>query len=281
LGDAWWLEVEDIAPPPPPELISFSDLEKQMESATPAPVPPTSSSLEQQQATATSSEPQQQQDNASAASYWAVLPTSLQSVPSLATAVPSGLTSALSSLRGRFGLPAVVATSGVQGSAAHGNSVMRSALEDEGLMEVGRGAVHVGTTGSTVGSTMTNNNNNNNRNAHEEWSPEVLVQAARDYFSTCSPNELKLGSIPALLYDYKRLARVGWAAALSELGPEGLASAELALPGRFLHFSVDDVRLKDVAAILDDYRTLMAAASMPQSGQIEQMDNEPEIAPIT
>lgn len=83
------------------------------------------------------------------------------------------------------------------------------------------------------------------------------VRAARKFFSSCNPDELRIGHIPVLMADYRRLARGGWAVALANDGPEALTQPDFAFPGRFMHFTAQDVRLKDIGPILTDYKSLV------------------------
>ena len=68
--------------------------------------------------------------------------------------------------------------------------------------------------------------------------------------------ELQIGSLYVLMDDYRRLARVGWAVALQAHGPEALMDPGLRLPGRFMHLSAGELRVKDVGEVLQDYRAL-------------------------
>lgn len=140
-------------------------------------------------------------------------------------------------------------------------TTLSSALDDESLLSIGRTALH---------------RNEQGGSGSGSGGPAELVAAAREYFATVAPEELKLGAIPALLADYRRLARVGWVQALSDLGPEALCSTDLGLPGRFLHFTANDVRLRDVADVLEDYRVLLAAAKASPLGEaVPELDQQP------
>lgn len=171
----------------------------------------------------------------SSSSYWNVLPASLQAV--VPTIVPSIATSALTTLRGRLGYPSTPAGDAAAAAVAAGTAPVGSAIEDIDLIAQGRAALGVDTTSDN------------------------LVRAARDYFSVVDPSELKLGALPALMRDYRRLARAGWAAALSTLGPEALMQDDVLMLGRYMHWSADDVRMRDVGPILEDYKGLLAAAA--------------------
>ena len=54
---------------------------------------------------------------------------------------------------------------------------------------------------------------------------------------------------------------MGWAAALAAAGPDALAQEDIVLPGRFYHFAGEEVRLREVRAVLQEYKELFAAAA--------------------
>jgi hypothetical protein len=177
-------------------------------------------------------------------SYWAGLPSSLQTV------VPQLATTALTTLKGRLGYPAAqgdgdaasLPTSASTAAALSGFALpVSSAVDDEALISLGRSYLGVDTTS------------------------EELVVAAREYLSSVLPSELKLGSVSILMTDYRRIARSGWAAAVAALGPEALLHTDTMI-GRYMHWTAEDIRMKDVALILEDYRGLLAAASTHKSG---------------
>ena len=231
LGDAWWLTLEDIAPSPSPpparppsSPLSFSEQQKQ-KSMSPQPSLLDHAPGIEGDATITTATPPPPPSS----SYWAALPSSLQSV------VPQLATSALTSLRGRLGYPSTPAGDAAAAAAAGAPAVV-DALQDQELIALGRTALGVDST------------------------PDELVRAARDYFSQTHPHELKLGVLPVVMRDYKRLARAGWAAAIAEYGPEALVRDDVVLMGRYLTWNVDDVRLRDVGDILEEYRRLVAMA---------------------
>ncbi|KAG7669580.1 hypothetical protein Ndes2526B_g05921 [Nannochloris sp. 'desiccata'] len=244
LGDAWWLSLEDISLPETSDLVTLSDLEKQLavqhQPAIGPPPPPLLSLGSGQQS-------QQQQYERPAAvgplagvngSYWAGLPSSLQTV------VPQLANTALTTLKGRLGYPAVPgggdALASVPTTSA-GSSVFAppvgDSVDDEGLISLGRSFLGVDTT------------------------REELVLAAREYLSSVLPSELKLGSLPILMTDYRRIARAGWAVAVATLGPDALFHTDTLLSGRYMHWTAEDIRMKDVASILEDYRKLLAAVA--------------------
>jgi hypothetical protein len=235
------LTLEDVAPAGP-DLISLSDLEQKLaiskeeinQEPLPSPsqaVPPLAST------TSTIASP----IPTAPASYWASLPLSLhQSVPALA--------SAMTTIRGRLGF---AADRSINEEKATSQSVVTSdpcrdqdpasisvvdAERDSALCQVGMEVL-----GSKDSSTT----------------EADLVRAARQYFASCNPNELRIGHIPVLMADYRRLARMGWAVVLSNSGPEALSQPDLALPGRFMHFAAQEVRLKDIGPILMDYKDLL------------------------
>lgn len=177
-------------------------------------------------------------------SYWSGLPSSLQTV------VPQLANTALTTLKDRFGYyaapgdatslpPSASAAAALNGFAPP----IGSAVDDEALISLGRSFLGVDTT------------------------REELVVAAREYLSSVLPSEIKLGSLPILMTDYRRIARSGWAAAVATLGPEALLHTDTLLIGRYMHWTAEDIRMKDVALILEDYRGLLAAANAtPRSG---------------
>ncbi len=90
--------------------------------------------------------------------------------------------------------------------------------------------------------------------------------------------ELRLGDLPILMADYRRLARVGWALAVQQqggldallqggvesaggndgaFGAAGGAGDPLLMPGRFLHLSAEELRMREVPEILTDYQLLL------------------------
>ena len=111
-----------------------------------------------------------------------------ESLPTLGSSVGS----ALSSLRGRLGLPAT--TSGAA-LAAQQAAADAGGEQDEALLHLGERAL------AAAGSAA---------------APDArqLVAAARGFLATCSAEELRLGDLPALMADYRRLARLGWAVVL-------------------------------------------------------------------
>lgn len=69
--------------------------------------------------------------------------------------------------------------------------------------------------------------------------------------------ELRLGDVGALVADYRRLARAGFAAALRER--PGDAADLSRMPGRFMHLRAEDLRMHEVATLLEEYRALLAS----------------------
>ncbi|KAI3436230.1 hypothetical protein D9Q98_002284 [Chlorella vulgaris] len=279
LGDAWWLDLEEITVAQP-DLISLADLADRDSTqhapavtAAPAlPLPhskqpaggvagspvagpqaaapagasssPGSAFLQQQ---ASPQQPAQQQaqtqqqrlQQLAAAGYGgggAALTGGLaylqQNIPHLSTA--------LSSLRGRLGLPAT--TSGAQ-LAAQQQAASISEDHDEGLLQLGERALTAGGGGGNGG---------------RGGAPDTrqLIAAARQLLATCHADQLRLGDLPVLMADYRRLARLGWGMLLRERGVEALAEPGLQLPGRYMHLSAEDLRMREVPQVLADYQLL-------------------------
>lgn len=239
LGDAWWLRFEDISLPETSDLVTLSDLEQQLAvqgGSGGVPVGPLAGVN---------------------GSYWAGLPTQLQTV------VPQLANTALTTLKGRLGYTAGAgqgadATTSSTATTTFPNGFLVSvgdAVDDEALLALGRSFLGVDTT------------------------REELVLAAREYFASVLPSELKLGSLPTLLKDYRRVARSGWAAILETLGPEALFRPDAVMfSGRYMHWEAEDIRMKDVQLVLDDYRGLLAAAAARDGGDVgeEEEVNETE-----
>ncbi|KAL4458993.1 hypothetical protein ABPG75_013858 [Micractinium tetrahymenae] len=253
LGDSWWLDLEDIVPPQP-DLISLADLAEASSQPLPdqvaAPTLPLPSGkqppspiavgggggvqlqqAQQQQA--------QQQASASASALTGGLAYLQQSLPALANA---GST-ALSSLRGRLGLPANPSASALGATAAAQQQAASISEEaDEGLLELGQRAL------AAAGST-----------ASGQADTRRVVAAARQWLATCSPSQLRLADLPVLMADYCRLARLGWSMLLRERGPDALAEPGLQMPGRFMHLPAEELRMREVPEVLADYQFLYAS----------------------
>ena len=177
------------------------------------------------------------------------LPMGYWSVPTLAT-MPAFATSALSALRGRLlGIPSDNATEEAP-SSRRDEEVwpVVSAVDDTRLIEIGRRALRGTFAVHEVGDAPV-------QATPETVPPDAIVRAARKYFSECSADDLRLGELPALMRDYRRMAVVGWAALL-EQGPEALVRPDVEFPGRYVHLIAEDIRLKEVDGILQDYRHL-------------------------
>lgn len=227
LGDSWWLDLEDIAPPQP-DLISLADLADASSQplpdvvAAPAlPLPsgkqppspiaagggggaqqapafpaqhaqPAGQQQQQQQQQAQQQQQQQAGSSASGSTLTGGLAYLQQSLPALASVG----TTALSSLRGRLGLPANPSASALAATAAAQQQAASIAEEaDEGLLELGRRALAAANGGGAAGQADT----------------RQAVAAARQWLATCGPSHLRLGDLPVLMADYRRLARLGWA----------------------------------------------------------------------
>jgi hypothetical protein len=76
-----------------------------------------------------------------------------------------------------------------------------------------------------------------------------------------------LGDLEALMADYRAMATAGWAAAAREGGAEALLSGSL--PGRFMHFSAGELRMREVRALLEDYKVLAAGAAEIEGPEVE------------
>jgi hypothetical protein len=264
LGDAWFLSLEDLgADPgvlPGSPLAGLSDLERRL--AAPAAA-----------AAAAAASPEAGGTLAPAES-WQYWPSQLQSSASAAAAaVPAGLANALNALplpaglrdrlttpppeaaphAGAAGAAAAAAAPSLlallaadRGAGARGGAAAaeREARGDAALIALGRAALGGGAT-------------------EPDADAAVLVTAARARLAATHEAELRLGDVPLLLADYRRLARLGWAAALAGAGGAdgGGALSVAAVPGRFFHFTADEVRLREVAPLLEDYRTLLALAA--------------------
>jgi hypothetical protein len=162
-------------------------------------------------------------------------------------------------LRDRLGLPAAspAATLHQAPPAAHPAAASTplpaaapaSALRDESLLRLGRLALGAA------------------RGSPEEPSGTELVRGARRRLAATSAEDLRLGDVPVLLADYRRLARMGWAAAMAAGGAQALGpeAEDVLFPGRFYHFAAPEVRLKEVAAVLEDYRLLLAAQAAAEA----------------
>lgn len=118
-----------------------------------------------------------------------------QNLPTLGSSV----TGALSSLRGRLGLPAT--TSGAALSAQQAVVAIGEEF-DEGLLQLGERVLAA--SGDAAAPPLPDT--------------RQLVAAARQYLATCSAEQLRLGDLPVLMADYRRLARLGWAVVLRCVG---------------------------------------------------------------
>ncbi len=240
LGDAWWLSLEDISLPETSDLVTLSDLEKQL-AVQQQPAAPQQAPAAPRLGNGVPVGPLAGVNG----SYWAALPTQLQTV------VPQLANTAITTLKGRLGYPAAgdgsdltataTATPGLPGG---GGFILPTsdAIDDDALLALGRSFLGVDTT------------------------REELVFAAREYFSTVAPSELKLGSVATLMTDYRRVSRAGWAAAVATLGPEALLHTDTLMIGRYMHWAAEDVRMKDVGLILEDYKGLLSAAAATARG---------------
>ena len=271
LGDAWWLDLEDITSPPQPDLLTPADVAHSAgqplpdpTSAPPLPLPPgkqpqspfrsasatvsaaaTGASVPAAPAapSAAATQQQQQQQQQPPASGAASALTSgmaylQQNIPTISS-MPANFTSALTSLRGRLGLqvPASGSVSpsvtlpglpaGPSGSVAAATSSQQfpqpqqqqqqhqlyrlshqtAAEQDEALLQLGRRALAAGGDSGGQGG-----------QPEGDSPPRQLVAAARHFLATCSAEQLRLGELPALMGDYRRLCRLGWSIALRWVG---------------------------------------------------------------
>lgn len=228
LGDAWWLDLEHITQQQP-DLISLSDLadgggSQPMPDVTAAPPLPLPPAMQKQQ------QAQQQQGSPAAAAGGGERPPSAQSPSGLAAeqqqqqqgvvgssgaltgglaylqqslpgALSSGVTSALGALRGRLGLPAAGASSASLATAQQAAAI--SEEHDEGLLQLGERVLAAGSGGGPSSGAPTT---------------RQLIGAARQFLATCSAEQLRLGDLPVLMADYRRLARLGWSMVLRWAG---------------------------------------------------------------
>ncbi|KAL4431596.1 hypothetical protein ABPG77_001438 [Micractinium sp. CCAP 211/92] len=274
LGDSWWLDLEDIAAPQP-DLISLADLADASTQPPPdvvaAPALPLPSGKQppspmaavdgggaplqgsphlpqnqgqlawqqQQQQQAEHRHAQQPGGSASSSALTGGLAYLQQSLPVLANV---GST-ALSSLRGRLGLPANPSSSALAATAAAQQQAASIAEEaDEGLLALGQRALAAA--GGADGG---------------QADARQVVAAARQWLATCSPQQLRLGDLPVLMADYRRLARLGWGMLLRERGPDALSDPGLQMPGRFMHLPAEELRMREVPEVLADYQFLYAS----------------------
>lgn len=237
LGDAWWLDLEPLHQAQP-DLISMGDLADsasqplpELTAAPPLPLPagkqaggssgaqPGQGPPSIQVAAAAGAQPAGVQLQTGAAGAGAAAAGALtgslaylqqravESLPTLGTSVGS----ALSSLRGRLGLPANPSGAGLAAQQAAADA---GGEGDEALLQLGERAL------SAAGSAA---------------APDArqLVAAARGFLATCSAEDIRLGDLPALMADYRRLARLGWAVVLRwGCGWVGQWRAEHGLPER-------------------------------------------------
>jgi hypothetical protein len=118
-----------------------------------------------------------------------------QSMPTLGS-MGLPLSSALSSLRGRLGLPA---TSSLAGLAVQQQAASISEEHDEGLLQLGERALAGAGSSSSTGAATAGPPNT-----------LQLIAAARQFLATSSAGQLRLADLPVLMSDYRRLARLGW-----------------------------------------------------------------------
>ncbi len=226
LGDSWWLDLEHITQQQP-DLISLADLADSSSQPLPdttaaPPLPPPAgkpaaagegggvvveavaggSSGVQQPGAAAGLAPGQLAQAAGASSALTGGLAYLQQ--NLPTSISSGMTSALSSLRGRLGIPATASAAAL---AAQQAAASIAEEHDEALLQLGeRLLAAAGASGGGGGG--------GGGSAAAPPDARQLVAAARLFFATCSAEQLRLGDLPVLMADYRRLARLGWAEVL-------------------------------------------------------------------
>jgi hypothetical protein len=223
LGDAWWLDLEDFMPPqpevlthadvahgasqPPPELTAAPLLPPKPPPESPVAAAPSPASAEQQagvQAPGQAAAVGQAGagGGAGAGALTGGLAYLQQSIPTLSAAV--------SSLRGRLGLPA--SASGTQLAAAQQAAAIAEE-HDEGLLRLGERALGASGGGATR---------------------SQLTAAGRRFLATADAQQLLLGDLPVLMADYRRLAKLGWGMLLRWGRLQGRSAASPP-PYLFLH----------------------------------------------
>lgn len=221
LGDSWWLDLEHITQQQP-DLISLADLADSSSqplpdasAAPPLPLPAGKQAAGEgdagvamevvaggsggggQPAAVAAGGPlpiQQQQLPAASSALTGGLAYLQQNLPTIS----SSMTSALSSLRGRLGLPATASAAALAAQQA-ASSIAEE--RDEGLLQLGERLLAAAGTGGSSSAGLPPD-------------AQQLVAAARQFFATCSAEQLRLGDLPVLMADYRRLARLGWAEVL-------------------------------------------------------------------
>ncbi|PRW60075.1 rab9 effector with kelch motifs [Chlorella sorokiniana] len=275
LGDSWWLDLEHITQQQP-DLISLADLADSLSqplpdttAAPPLPLPASKQAaagegggVAVEVAAGGSGGGAQQQ--LAAAGAGGLSPAQLQQAAGAGSALTGGLaylqqnlptisssmTSALTSLRGRLGIPATASAAAL---AAQQAAASIAEEHDEALLQLGERLLAAAGASGASGS------------AGLPLDARQLVATARLFFATCSAEQLRLGELPVLMADYRRLARLGWAEVLRVRGPDALADPSLQMPGRYMHLSAEDLRLREVPDVLADYQMLYAShASMAE-----------------
>lgn len=216
LGDSWWLDLEHITQQQP-DLISLADLadssSQPLANATTAPPLPLPAGKQApageggsvgvaMEAVAGGSGSGQQPSPAQlqqAAAAGSALTGGLAYLQQNLPTISSSMTSALSSLRGRLGMPATASAAAL---AAQQAAASIAEEHDEALLQLGERLLAAGSANGSAGS------------AGLPLDARQLVAAARQFFATCSAEQLRLGDLPVLMADYRRLARLGWAEVL-------------------------------------------------------------------
>eukprot|EP00887_Chlorella_sp_A99_P006672 scaffold3.g6672.t1 len=267
LGDAWWLDLEDVAVSP--RLISREELPPSSGSRNQAPAATAATGAYGGAPAARGGAPPGPAAGgggpaaaAAADAGGGALGGSLAYLSTALPAMPSGLTSALSSLRDRLGLPpsaSAGALAAAQQAAAAGADVE---AHDQALLHLGERVLAADSSGGGGG-------------GGAAPAPAALAAAARAYLAGCRAEDLRLGEVHALMEDYRRLARVGWALVLQERGAAALLDPATHVPGRFMHLQAGDLRVRECAAVLDDYRQLVLAQQQQQQQQARQAAGGP------
>lgn len=251
LGDAWWLDLEDVPTSPPPPLISPADLPPSAaKDQAPAPVeaPGSGGSPGASPLQAPAGPAGVTALAAAAPGQAGGLGGGLSYLSATLPAMPPSLSSAFESLRGRLGLPPAASSGALAAVQAQAAAAAASAEHNEALLRLGERVLAAAGGGGGGGS-----------GGGVPLDAAALAAAARRHLAGCAPDDLRLGELPVLMADYRRLARVGWAMVLRERGVEGLLDPAATQPGRFMHLAPGELRVKEVEEVLADYRQLLAA----------------------
>lgn len=89
------------------------------------------------------------------------------------------------------------------------------------------------------------------------FSVEDYIQASRSFFCTVTVESFAICLVNSLLNDYRRLSKAGWAFTIKKGGLDALLSDDASMPGHFSHYRSDELRIKDIRLLLDDYKSLL------------------------